>query len=97
MKKTNFPILASFVGAFLFLVLIKASTAGNGNAFPLLTLLFMSELGVFVTGAGAVYGVKVQLDKGFNIKLFLSALVCTALAIALAIKGVAFWQNMNVS
>ena len=96
MKKTNFPVLASFVGAFLFIVLITANTAGEGNAFPLLTLLFMSELGVFVTAAGAVYGVKLQLDKGFSVKLFSSVLVCTALAIALAIKGMAFWGNMNV-
>jgi len=95
MKKINFPVLACFIGVFLLILLLKAGAPGEPLAFPLLTLLFMSELGFLVTGAGAVFGIKAQLAKGLDVRILLPTLVCAVLAIVLALKGFAFWSSMN--
>ena len=95
MKKSTFPIVAMFVGLILVIILVSMETAAGQFSAPLLMLMFMSELGFFVTGAGAFIGTKLQIEKGLDIKLLLWTLCCGVLAIVLALKGYAIWQYIN--
>ena len=91
MKKSVFPIIALCVGIVLFVILVKVETAAGEFSAPLLMLLFMSELGFFVTGAGAFIGAKIQIDKEFDLKLTLWTLANAVLAILLALRGFEIW------
>ncbi|MEJ2180105.1 MAG: hypothetical protein P8Y28_06600 [Gammaproteobacteria bacterium] len=95
MKKSTFPIVAMFIGLILVIILVSMETAAGQFSAPLLMLMFMSELGFFVTGAGAFIGVKLQIEKGLDIKLLLWTLCCSVLAIVLALKGYAIWEYIN--
>ena len=94
-KKSTFPVIALIIGALLLVILLNIESAEGEFSAPLLMLLFMSELGFFVTGAGAFVGAKLQIDQGFDLKLTLWTLVCGVLAIVLALKGLELWDYIN--
>ena len=95
MKKSNFPIIALIVSAVLLAFLMSIESAESNLAVPVLMLLFMSELGFFVAGAGVIIGTKLQMDNGFDLKLSLLTLVCCVIAIMLAIKGFNLWGAVS--
>ena len=95
MKKSTFPIIALVIGVVLLVILISVENPADGYSAPLLMLLFMSELGVLLTGAGAFVGTKIQTDQGFDLKLTLWTLGCVVLAILLALKGFEVWGYIS--
>ena len=88
-------MVAMFVGLILVIILKSVETSTGQYSVPLLMLMFMSELGFFVTGAGAFIGVKLQMEKGLDVKLLFWTLCCGVLAIVLALKGYAIWEYIN--
>ncbi|WP_455202506.1 hypothetical protein [Kaarinaea lacus] len=94
-KKSNFPVIALIIGALLLAILMNIESVEGEFSAPLLMLLFMSELGFFVTGAGAFIGVQLQLNQGFNVKLALWTLGCSVLAIVLALRGFELWEYIS--
>ena len=95
MKKSAYPIIAMCIGIFLLVILMSVENASGEFSVPLLMLMFMSELGFFVTGAGVFVGAKIQIDKGFDLKLMLWTLCCAVLAIVLALRGYELWGYIN--
>lgn len=91
MKKSNFPLIALIIGMALLAVLLSIDITGGKIAVPVLMLLFMSELGFFVTGAGAFIGAKLQIEQGFSMKLSILTLACCVIAVVLAARGFALW------
>lgn len=94
-KKSAFPIIALLIGVILLGILLNIESVAGKFSAPILMLLFMSELGFFVTGAGAFVGAKLQIDQGFDIKLTLWTLGCGVLAIVLALRGFELWAQIN--
>lgn len=95
MNKNYYPWIAIVVGLVFATVLVFAGTtsATAEYALPLLTMLFMSELGVLVTGAGAVVAARTWLAQRNNTAMLIAALACTALAIGLLSLGLALWYG----
>lgn len=94
MPNTYFPWIASSTGVLLTLVLFFAGATSDPNeyALPLLMLLFICELGVLVTAAGAYIGARMWLTRRENIALLLVAVASAVLAIGLAAVGLILWQ-----
>ena len=95
MKKSTYPIVAMCIGTFLLIILISVESTSGQFSVPLLMLMFMSELGFFVTGAGVFIGAKIQIEKGLDIKLMLWTVCCGVLAIVLALRGYELWGHIN--
>lgn len=95
MNKTVFPWIASAIGlVFLAALSFAGATSASGEyALPLLTLLFMSELGVLVTAAGAFVGLQLWSRQRHRLAFLFPALACAALAIALLVIGLALWST----
>lgn len=93
MKKFNFPYLASGIGLFLMLVVIKGSQTVNsgGTTLPLLTLLAISEVGFFVTVIGAYIGIKQILSNGFKLINAAITIICALLSVRFMALGIELW------
>jgi hypothetical protein len=93
--KFSFPWLATGIGLLLAMVLIGAGVLEDaaGRALPLLTLLFISEFGFFVTLAGSIFAGRALLRQGRSRSNLLLAFACGALAIAFFSLGILLWQG----
>jgi hypothetical protein len=94
MNKKLFPWIAIGLGLVLVSALFfsGAATGTKEYALPLLTMLFMSELGALVTGAGAFIGIQLWLQKRNNVSLLLAGIVSAVLAMSLLLLGLNLWN-----
>ncbi|HHL45241.1 MAG TPA: hypothetical protein ENJ24_01575 [Gammaproteobacteria bacterium] len=94
MNRTLFPILAASMGVFLHLLLFQtgALNPDDGLSLPVLTLLFVSEFGFFVTAIGAVVGGRRLLRQGLRIVPALVVLSCAGFAAGFFIIGMRLWK-----
>lgn len=92
-----FPWVAIAIGFFLTLglYLSGAVTTPEETALPLLTALFMSELGVMVCAGGAFFAAQTWLKQRDHIASLVAILLATVEAIVLFGIGIMIWhQNM---
>jgi hypothetical protein len=92
-KHTTIPALTTAFGLLITIALIAvgATAPRNEQALPLLTLLFMSELGLLITLGGALYGIKLwRLQREQRFLLF-NAMGGIILAAALLLLGLNLW------
>jgi hypothetical protein len=93
MKKESFPFVASGLGLFLMLLLIKGSETGKDGStlIPLLTLLVVCEFAFFVNAIGAYIGIKHTLTTKLKPLYAAVTLLCALLAIFFAWMGILLW------
>lgn len=93
MKKSSFPFVALGIGLALMALLLVAGSPGDETrrVLPLLTLLIVSEFGMFLTGIGAWLGVATMRATGFRPAMLSITLACTLLAIAFLLLGIGYW------
>ena len=98
MNRKTFPPIAAVLGLFLYLLLLQAgaSDPDEGLSLPLLTLLFMAEVGFFVTLAGVVAGGLRLAEEGFG--LFPASVVagCVVLSGVLFVIGLELWKLVTL-
>lgn len=92
-KPTTIPVLTLAIGLLLTLALIASgATAPRGEqALPLLTLLFMSELGFLFTLGGALYAIKQWRLQRAQRSLLFNAVGGFILAAVLLLLGLNLW------
>lgn len=95
MKTAHFPWIALGIGLILALALVKggAFAAKGSAALPLLTLLFMAEFGFFVTGAGAVTGIRHWLGARAETRPLYAGLGAAILSIGFLFVGFFLWNG----
>jgi len=95
MKKENFPFIATGMGLFFMLLVVKGGEARDDGItlVPLLTLLVVSEFAFFVNAIGAYIGIKHTLATGVKPVYAAVTLVCILLAIFFAWMGITLWPN----
>jgi uncharacterized membrane protein len=95
MKKESFPFVASGLGLFLMLLLIKGSETGEDGStlIPLLTLLVVCEFAFFVNAIGAYIGIKHTIATGLKPLYTVITLTCIVLAFLFAWIGISLWPN----
>lgn len=98
-KQTTIPVLTTTTGVLLAIALIAAgATAAQGEqALPLLTLLFMSELGFLVSLGGAIYGIKLWQQQREQRFLLFNAIGGIILAAALLLLGLNLWFSATAA
>jgi hypothetical protein len=95
MKKESFPYIASGLGLFLLLLVLKGSDVRDDGStlIPLLTLLIVSEFSFFVNAIGAYIGVNHILHNGIKPVYGVVTLICIVLAAVFAWLGISLWPN----
>ncbi|MEJ2393919.1 MAG: hypothetical protein P8045_00615 [Candidatus Thiodiazotropha sp.] len=95
--KFSFPWFAAGTGLLLAMVLLKSGVLGDAadRGLPLLTMLFISEFGFFVTAAGSFVAGKSLLNQGRSWKNLLLTAACGVLAIAFFSLGILLWQGSH--
>lgn len=95
MNKRVFPWIAIAIGFFLSLglYLSGAITSPEKTALPLLTALFMSELGVMVCAGGAFFAAQAWLKQRNNMASLVAMLLATVEAIVLLGMGIVVWHQ----
>ncbi len=98
MDRKTFPFVAVALGLLLYLLLWRsgASNPEAGLSLPVLTLLFVAELGFFVTLAGVVAGGLRLLEEGFEAFLATVVAGCAILAGTLFITGLGLWRLVTL-
>ncbi len=93
MKSSNFPYIASVLGLFLLLVVMKGSEASSDSAtaLPLLTLLIISEFAFIVTAVGAYIGLKQIRSTGIRPAYLVITVVCILLSVRFLQLGIELW------
>jgi hypothetical protein len=97
----RFPFTWAAAGLGLVLALVLALGGAPGGAIdtptargmPLLTRLFIGELGFLITAAGAFWGFKHRRRQGSEIATLIAAVACIALAIAFLLMGIGLWTE----
>lgn len=95
MKKTTFVFIAFSIGLVLQMALLLARTGEGQYAIPVLMMLFISELGFLLCGAGLIVGGKTMLDNGFDLKLAIATSGCAIVSVSLAINGYLIWEQVS--
>lgn len=94
MNKESFPVIALAIGLLLQLLLLKFGNYGSGTpALPLLTLLLISEFGLFVTGIGAWMGLHTMFKSGFRLLNAVLIVGCGILAVRFLLAGLDYWPK----
>ena len=94
MQHKIFPWLAAGIGLFLAL-LVYASNAGRSEPrLSPLMLLFVSELGFFVTLIGAWSGLRLWLASSRPWILLLLSGTCGIMSLAFLYLGIVFWSGL---
>ena len=95
MRRFSFPWLALIIGLIDGMVMLRAGAADpmSAPALPLLTLLFMSEFGLVVTGVGAVMGFGAFRRRRDEPLLLAVSAACVLLAIGFFWLGLGLWQR----
>ena len=93
MKSSNFPYIASGLGLFLLLVVMKGSepASDGATALPLLTLLIISEFSFIVTAVGAYIGLKHIRSVGIKPTYMIITVVCILLSVRFMLLGIELW------
>ncbi len=87
-------MLAASMGLLLHLLLFQtgALNPDGGLSLPVLTLLFVSEFGFFLTAIGAVVAGRSLLRQGLKTVPLLVVLSCTGFAAGFVIVGMGLWK-----
>jgi hypothetical protein len=95
MSNQKLPFLAAGLGFLLALVLIQSGSALSGftDGLPLLTLLFLCEIGLIVTLVGGVMSGIVWFKNRRNFAMLINAMVCLILGIYFIMTGIFIWSN----
>ena len=95
MSKYYFPYIASGLGLFLMLVVVKGSEmrADGATAIPLFTLLAISEVAFFVTAIGAYIGVKHLVSAAIKPLYTVVSLTCILLSVRFVFLGIELWPR----
>lgn len=94
MRRESFPVVALVLGAALQLLLMKFGNYGSAEpALPLLTLLLISEFGLFITGIGAYIGAMQLFRSGIRVAALAVTLCCAALAVRFLLLGLEYWPR----
>lgn len=93
MKTFDFPYIASGIGLFLILVVMKGSEPGSdgATALPLLTLLIISEFAFIVTAIGAFIGLKHLWSAGIRPAYMIITALCILLSVRFMLLGIELW------
>ncbi len=93
--KLSFPWLSAGIGLLLAMALIQSGALGQATdrSLPLLTMLFISEFGFFVTAAGSVMAGRTLLKQGRSWSNLLLTVACGALSLAFFTLGILLWQS----
>lgn len=93
MKKTSFPFVALGIGLALMALLLVAGSPGDETRriLPLLTLLIISEFGMFLTGIGAWLGIAAMRRTGFSPVTLSLTLACAVLSVVFLTLGIGYW------
>jgi hypothetical protein len=93
MKQENFPFIASGLGLFMILLVVKGSEIGEDGStlIPLLTLLVVCEFAFIVNAIGAYIGIKHTIATEFKALYAVATLLCALLAIFFAWMGILLW------
>jgi hypothetical protein len=93
MKKSSFPLVALGVGLALMGLLLFAGNPGDETRriLPLLTLLIISEFGMFLSGIGAWLGIVTMRATGFRPAMLSITVACAVLAAVFLILGIEYW------
>ncbi len=81
------------IGLVLMAVLLVAGSPGDETRrmLPLLTLLIISEFGMFVTGIGAWLGIDTIRVTGFRPVMLFLIVGCAVLSAAFLFLGIEYW------
>ena len=95
MSNQKLPLLAAGLGFLLALVLIQSGSGLSGftDGLPLLTLLFLCEIGLIVTLVGFVMSGIVWFKNRRNFAMLINAMVCLILGIYFIMTGIFIWSN----
>jgi len=82
------------MGLFFHLLLFQtgALSPDGGLSLPVLTLLFISEFGFFVTAIGAVVGGRGLFNQGLKTVPVLVVFSCAGFAAGFIIAGMGLWR-----
>jgi hypothetical protein len=99
MKQSAIPLLTTTLGLIMVLLLVAtgATAPRSEQALPLLTLLFMSDLGFLVTLGGAIYGIKLWQQQRAQRFLLVNAVAGIALALGLLVLGLTLWSTTTAA
>lgn len=95
MSNQKLPFLAAGLGFLLALVLIQSGSGQSGftDGLPLLTLLFLCEIGLIVTLVGGVMSGILWYKNRRNFAMLINAMVCLILGIYFIMTGIFIWSN----
>lgn len=95
MSNQKLPLLAAGLGFLLALVLIQSGSGQSGftDGLPLLTLLFLCEIGLIVTLAGGVMSGILWFKNRRNFAMLINVMVCLILGIYFIMTGIYIWSN----
>jgi hypothetical protein len=95
MSNQKLPFLAAGLGFLLALVLIQSGSGLSGftDGLPLLTLLFLCEIGLIVTLVGGVMSGIIWFKNRRNFAMLINAMVCLILGIYFIMTGIFIWSN----
>jgi hypothetical protein len=95
MQQKTFPWLAAGIGLILALVLLRAGSVERSEPLlPPLMLLFISELGFFVTLLGAWSSARLWLAAREQWMLLLIGGACVVMSLAFLYLGIVFWSGL---
>ena len=95
MNRKLFSWIAITLGVVLAagLYFSGAMTSPEETALPLLTVLFMSELGALLCAGGAYFAILSWLQDRSDIISLIATLVAAALSLGLLYTGISLWQH----
>jgi hypothetical protein len=91
-KKSKFPLLAVLVSLPLLVALIMLEE----QVLPLMTRLFMSEFGAFMSGFAAYFSLRSLRQNGFRLLDLAIVVLGSLMAIKFAMLGFQLWQGLGV-
>ena len=92
MKKNKFPLLAVLVSLPLLIALMMLEE----QVLPLMTRLFMSEFGAFMSGFAAFFSLRSIQKNGFRLLDLAIVVLGSLMAIKFAILGYQLWRGLGI-
>ena len=92
MKKNKFPLLAVLVSLPLLIALMMLEE----HVLPLMTRLFMSEFGAFMSGFAAFFSLRSIQKNGFRLLDLAIVVLGSLMAIKFAILGYQLWRGLGI-
>jgi len=91
-KKNKFPLLAVLVSLPLLIALMMLEE----QVLPLMTRLFMSEFGAFMSGFAAFFSLRSIQKNGFRLLDLAIVVLGSLMAIKFAILGYQLWRGLGI-